>query len=128
MIEEQIVARLRAWPGLSALVGTRIYPAAAAPQNVQTPYIVYERRDSERVSTFAGDAGLVDLSFMLECFDVTRTGANAVRREVRLALQRWKSPGIVRDSYILSEADGPLDEKTRRFRGDVAVRVWAEDI
>lgn len=127
-IEVDLVARLRAWPGLAALVAARIYPAPA-PQGVIEPFVVYERRDTERVSTFGGDAGVTECAFMVECFAKSRAEARSVRDQVRRALQRWSGSGTVTvfDSFVTSEGDGPFDATTGRFRGDVAATIWASE-
>jgi hypothetical protein len=73
-----IYSKLSGDTALSALVGTRIFPAIA-PANTATPYVVWQKIASSYASTHAEAAGQgIDL-IQFACFASTFDAADAVR-------------------------------------------------
>jgi Protein of unknown function (DUF3168). len=48
-----IYPTLSAWPAVSAIVGTRIYPHADAPQDVAAPYVTWFLAGGAPVNTMS---------------------------------------------------------------------------
>lgn len=105
-VEAAIYTQLSGYAGLTALVGTRIYPRLL-PQSSSKPAVVYSRVSSERFSAFSTDSGVVKARMQCDVYAATYDAALAVREQVRGALQRYSvdSPLKVFDTYILNEID-----------------------
>ena len=100
-IREAIYSRLSGFAGLTALVGTRIYPSRA-PQNAVQPFLTYWCTSSIRASAFGADTGDVDGRWQIDAWGVNQTSVQAVAEQVRLALQRWRNAAdpVVQDTLI----------------------------
>ena len=108
-IEDAIYTRLSGHAGLSALVGTRIYPGELPPDvNVGESFpdsVVYFPVDDETVSAMGVDTGLVRARFQFDGWSRTYDGAKAIRKQLKLALQRWRgtfASVVIQDTFILS--------------------------
>jgi hypothetical protein len=88
-IEEALAAKLRSTPGVSALVGSRIYPARA-PQGTTAAYVVYDLLGGENVSAHDGFGGLRSGRISFACCAPKYGEAKAVAEAVRLALAGWR--------------------------------------
>ncbi len=90
-IEIAIRARLAGFAGLSALVGTRIYPNFI-PEGSTLPAIAYEVISAERESAMGADIGTSHFRIQLTIFatSYSETGQLLdVATQTRLALQRF---------------------------------------
>ena len=106
-IEEALYTRLSTHAGLSALVGTRIYPSVM-PQGVILPAVTYRQISGARVHAMGSDAGLARPRFQLSCWSTTYSQAKDVAAQLRAALQRWRGTlgGVtVQDTFIKDESD-----------------------
>ena len=88
-IEEVLTARLRTDPGVSALVGNRIYPGKA-PQGTTSAYIVYDLLGGENVGAHDGFTGLRSGRISFASCAPKYGEAKAVAEAVRLALAGWR--------------------------------------
>lgn len=89
MIEQAIYARLAAFSGLSALVGTRIYPLFA-PERPVSPFVIYQRISAERTGSIYGPSNIAIPRFQIDAYATTYAGAKAVATQVRLALDNYR--------------------------------------
>ncbi len=106
-IEEALYTRLSNHGGLSALVGTRIYPSVM-PQGVTLPALTYRKTGGARVHAMGSDPGVARPRFELSCWSTSYNEAKDVGAQVRAALQRWRgtvSGVTVQDAFIKGEAD-----------------------
>lgn len=71
--------------GVTALVGTRIYPDLV-PENVATPYIGYERIGSSAYATIHGTKLSDDVQMMIACWADTKLAAEALADAVEAAM------------------------------------------
>jgi len=112
-VESVLFTRLSTFPGLTALVGQRIYPNQG-PDKPTLPYVTYRRVSSERPSAMGVDVGIVRARFQFDAWADTFDGASAVREQIRAALQRWRSATgtVVQDTYFLTDMD-LYEEDTR---------------
>lgn len=89
-LEPAVVAHLKAYAGLSALVGSRIYPLTM-PQDATLPCVTYQRVSGIRHSAMGQDTGLATVRLSFSCWAATYASAKAVAKQLRLALQRCAS-------------------------------------
>jgi hypothetical protein len=127
-VESWIYSRLTGFAGLSALVGTRLYPSVL-PENPTYPAISYRRIDAPNVAQTheATPAGLARPRFQFDCWGTTATSAKAVGEQVRLALEGYQNkaanPRI--DGIILADRrDGPRETGSNLYRDILDFFIW----
>jgi hypothetical protein len=123
-VEEAVVARLGASPGVTALVATRIYPMLM-PQTAPLPAVTYQRISTERVQGLRGSLGLIDPRVQVDSWAETYGTAKRVAEQVRLALDGYTTPGGL-FSMILAERD-LLEEDGLRHRVSQDYSIWAPE-
>lgn len=122
-IESVLYSRLTGFAGLSALVGSRVYPTKLK-QDSDLPALVYWRVTAERPAAMARDSGIVFARFQVGSFAKRFDDANDVRAQVRAALKRWSDPGPpeVLDVFLQSEVDLFEDDtKTHHLADDYRI-------
>ena len=120
MAEADLYAQLR---GVAAL-GDRVYPLTA-PQNVQHPYVTYQRISATRYSAFGGDLATVEAVMQVDLYVMAGKGyepMNTTSDAVRSALQRIGSGNII-TVFIDAERDD-FEEDTELYRKSFDVRAW----
>lgn len=106
--EEALVARLKSTAGVTALVGTRIFPMEA-PQGAVTPWIVYQRVSTNPFTVLVGRSGLDDPRLQYTVWADTYSSARAVATQVRLSLDDYQGDGVharFRDQRDVPNPDG----------------------
>lgn len=101
MIEEAIVAILKAHAGLNAIVAGRIYPVLL-PQTPTLPAVTYQLISDRRDYTHDGDSGLRTASFQFSCWGDGTNGFRNARdaaQQVVNALSGYR--GVVSGTEIL---------------------------
>ena len=109
---DALYSRLSGFAGLSALVAARVYPLRA-PQGAALPYVTFQRVHAERESAMGVDVGVVHARIQVSAWGKTFTEAEAVKEQVRAALQRWSGTAagvVVLDSFVVSEIELYEDE------------------
>ena len=71
---------------ISSSVGTRMY-SDVLPQNVSLPAITYQVIDTLAHQHLSGIADVAQARIQIDCYAATRSAANALADDVRLALQ-----------------------------------------
>jgi len=89
--ETQLYAALSGWTGLTDLVANRIYPDAI-PENVDLPAVVYVRAGTNPTYTIGGALVCEDVRMAVTVWAPTRTEAEAVADQVRLAIDGSGNP------------------------------------
>lgn len=84
--EQDLTTILTAAPGVTALVGDRIYPDLV-PESKAAPYIGYERVNTEPILTIHGPGLGDNVRLMVACWAKTRLEAEALADEVATAMQ-----------------------------------------
>jgi hypothetical protein len=127
-VESWIYSRLTGFAGLSALIGTRLYPVVL-PENATYPAISYRRIDAPNVAQTheATPAGLARPRFQFDCWGTTATSAKAVGEQCRLALEGHQNkaadPRI--DGVIMADRrDGPRDPDNNLYRDSLDFFIW----
>lgn len=82
--ESALVARLKANPAITAIVGTRIYPLAI-PQKGQLPALVYAIPSTDRVRNLAGAAGVATARVLIDA----RATTYAVVKQLQELLRQY---------------------------------------
>lgn len=100
--ETELYAALSGRAGLTALVGTRIYPDAI-PENASLPAVVYVRSNTTPYYNIGGLLLAEDVKFSLTAWSESRTQAEAVADQVRLALNGAGNPITDRSSGFDAE-------------------------
>lgn len=86
-IQQALFNYLSTFPGLTGLIGTRVYPLRP-PQNATKPYVTYAKVTGPRVRTFSTDQG-GQPRFDFTCTADDYSSADAVRAQVRVALEGY---------------------------------------
>lgn len=81
--------------GVTALVGTRVYPDSI-PQDKALPAVAYGRQPSEALMTLSTEIAAERAVFEVYCVASTRTAAEAVGEAVRAALLLAGMPPVSR--------------------------------
>ena len=108
MIEIDLYTRLKDDAALSALVGSRIYPKKA-PQNVQTPYIVYHVITDTNNQCIEGEVYQSDTRFQIDCWSKKYSEVVLVKNAVKASIIGFKS------SYQISTMDD-YEPETELYR------------
>ena len=102
--------------GVSAVVGTRVYPQVAA-QEAAFPFVVYVLQDNTPSDTKSGVSTLDEIRYDIVAAAETYTALSSLTERIRLALDRYSGTvsGIVVDSIQFTELDVDNDPATETF-------------
>lgn len=100
--ETELYAALSGRAGLTALVATRIYPDAI-PENTDLPAVVYVRAGTNPTYTLGGQLACEEARMAVTVWAATRTEAEAVADQVRLAIDGAGNPISDRSSGFDNE-------------------------
>lgn len=115
-IESTLYDRVTGYAGVSALIGTRMYPGIV-PKDGTLPCIVYRRAATERLSVFVQDVAVVFGTFEFDSVDTGNVGARALAEQVRAALQRWSNGTTVEDVFLENETDDVAEVPIKAAQG-----------
>ena len=101
--ETQLYSVLSGAAGLTALVGTRIYPDSI-PEDVVLPAVVYSRASTEPVVSVSGQKFAETAHLAISAWAKTRTAAAAIGDQIEAALLSAWQPAINRSSVFDGEA------------------------
>ena len=111
-----IYPTLSAWPAVSAIVGTRIYPHADAPQDVTAPYVTWFMAGGAPVNTLS-DPPLVDqMTVQIDCWHNTSAGVIALAESVRDAIEPH--------AHITGYPINARDAETQLYRFGLQLDWW----
>jgi len=122
--QEDLYTRLSGFAGLTALVGTRIYPNKFRQGTRQQSAIRYARIASERESTMSVDVGFVRETYQFDIVAATYSAARAIEKQLLAAIQRWRDAGIGLQDTFIGSVNDDWDDETEQHR----IRVDAEFI
>ena len=102
--------------GVSAVVGTRVYPQVAA-QGAAFPFVVYVLQDNTPSDTKSGVSTLDEIRYDIVAAAETYSALSSLTERIRLALDRYSGTvsGIVVDSIQFTELDVDNDPATETF-------------
>lgn len=126
-IEEVIVSKLKAHAGLSALVGTRVYPAPL-PQRPTLPAVTYQRISTLPIgSRDAAKANFERPRFQFDGWALDVAGRAALADALRNALatiQQASNPRV--DVTLLQDARDFYEADSGRYRAALDAFIWHE--
>jgi len=123
-IDALLVARLKTYPGLLALVNQRVYPLVL-PQKPTLPAVVYQRISGPRDHTHNGPVGIAQPRYQVTAWAETPTAARAVATQIRLALDCWR-PDAYGVGLILDDRD-LYDPETKWYQVPADFRLVHEE-
>jgi hypothetical protein len=133
LIEEALVAYLTTHPGLSALIGTRLYPRPL-PQRPTLPAVTYFRVSGPRDLAHDGPVGLAHPRFQFDCWGADTLAAIQTANQLRLALDGFSGlmGGVGGVEVHLAEVVGDHDDPSpapdpARARRIVDVKITHEE-
>ena len=102
--------------GVSAVVGSRVYPQVAA-QGAAFPFVVYVLQDNTPSDTKSGLSTLDEIRYDIVAAAETYSALSSLTERIRLALDRYTGTvsGIVVDSIQFTELDVDNDPATETF-------------
>lgn len=129
-LQTSLKAFLSADAGVSALVGSRIYPLVIPDQVYDAatlrPCLVYAIQSVDRTKTFCGTVALQRVTVSVDCYAKVYVDAHALATAVETALLDFVGPmGDVTISDIASENKFDLtDLEPGLFRVALSFVVW----
>ena len=109
-MEEALIAKLLADAGVSALVGTRVYPGVR-PQATALPAIVFNMISANPSYSDDGEDGIAEARVQLDCWGATYTDAKKAARAVKAALSAFGGTvNGVRFRYITLDLEHDIQE------------------
>ena len=127
-IEEALVAYLLAQPGLTALIGNRLYPDLLE-DDTSLPAVVYLNVSDTKDHTLAGQLDLESPVIQFTAYATTKAGAKAVAAQLKTALSDYHGTlSGVPVQYIkllneLSSSSTTADGMVRVFTTDLEFEV-----
>lgn len=124
-----LITHLEAHAGLSALVGTRIYPQIL-PQNGTLPAVVYQLISRTGVDTRTEAAGLVVNRWQFAVNGRTYAVTVSTMAQLKLALESFASSDPRVDHLFLdTERDDtePEFDENNYYRKMIDILVWHEE-
>lgn len=82
-----IFARLSTFPGLTALVATRVYPVEA-PQETARPYVVFLTVSTQRLNHLGGPSEVAQARVQIDAYATGYAAAVAIAAQIRAALEK----------------------------------------
>lgn len=111
-IEQALYALLTTDTGVSALIGTRLYPLTIA-QDVALPAAAYQRISGPRKHAHDGPLSVAEGRFQFTCQAATYAAAKSVANAIRQALDGYNGAVTVGEdsleiegSFLVNELDG----------------------
>lgn len=112
--------------GVSSIVSERVYNGFA-PQEVDLPFIIFQRERTERVRTLDGPDGLVEADFEVNCVSLTSSQLQMLADEVRLAMDNYtgSTKGVAIQRMMLDNETETVEVETSG--SDKRIRVRSLD-
>lgn len=123
--EDALYAILAAAPGVSALVGTRIYPDRA-PDAFVSPYIAYQLISGARDQTQESAVSISTQRFQIDCIaSASSAAAKILAAEVKNVLHGYTGTiaGVKVDYINAFDGPGGFSETTKVYRRIVEIVV-----
>lgn len=116
-LESGLVSLLTADSGVSALVGSRVYPDKL-PDSPTLPALTYQVASLTPRYAHSGDADLDTVRVQVNCWAVTRTTAVTVRDAVRTAVSGYRGTtgdGTVFDRVSIENQNYEIDTSLNQY-------------
>ena len=120
-IQSAVAATLSAYSGLSALVGTRIYPVVAASL-LPYPYCVYVVVHSSPQNSLSGWSGGDNVRLQVSTWAKSYATAYAVSDQVRAAMAQANA---AYRNLCIGVLDGPVDSGLDLYHVITEFSIWS---
>ena len=114
-----LLRTLREDAGLSALVGSKVFPLAI-PAGNYLPCVTFQRLGGRPANTLAGPSGLEEIDLQIDVWARDYDEAKAIAKAVRSAMP----PSGPRFSAHLIEDQDLYEDGTNYFRVNMEYKVW----
>jgi len=123
-IHEALVDYLKTYPGVQALVGTRIFPSIV-PANTTYPALTYHLLPSRHTHV----ANYVEAQFSLTAWSKSVATSWAVAKQLRLALDGFHGDMATVHCFSLVHQwfDGDYEDDTQLYPVRVYARIWYKE-
>lgn len=130
-IEQAIYEALTENAGVTALVGTRVYPVIA-PQAATLPLIVYTLISGQQEESHSGASGLARPRYQFDCYAETITAAFALGEAVRLAIHGFAGTlggagGVTCGGILFAGKRVLYEPETKIHRVSIDYFIWHEE-
>ncbi len=124
-IEDAIYNILTSNPGVSAIVGTRVY-RVRMPDNPQLPAITYQTSYGSQVESFTGYSGLRMPIISIDCWGDTAKLTRDLAEKVRVALHGYSGTysDITIDNVLEWSFIELYEPDTEIFHVSCSARFW----
>ncbi len=85
-----LYAYLSTYTGLTALVGTAVYPNRVA-QDTPVPYVAMEENDREKIYVHGGYCGSSIYSYQLSAYADTKDQVELIAQQIAEAMAAWRA-------------------------------------
>lgn len=131
VLEEGLVAYLKTVPGLTTLIGARIY-AFRIPQEETLPCLTYQRISTPRYHSHDTSGTGNNLSHPRVQFDAwatTYSEAKTITDELRAALngRRGSTGGVTLQGALVAEESPTYEPDTKLYRNRSDYFIWILD-
>lgn len=123
-LEADFYATITADAGVSAIVGSRVYPLRA-PQNVTKPYITFQRILTNPVSSIDGNLNTVRARLQIDCWADTYAAVRGLYTAVKAYLN--SSPAGLAATLLL-EARDFYEDDTRLYRVSIDAAITYHEV
>ncbi len=123
-IEDAVLAYLKSYAGLTALVGSRIYPEEV-PETEKLPAVTYILVSSEFVHTLDGKATLERPVYQYTAYADTKAAARAVAAQISLALSDYHG---TLSGVVVQKIELQNEMSTLISSGDGTVKTYTHDL
>lgn len=114
MIESDLYSHLSSDVNLAALVGDRIYPLKA-PENSQTPFLVYQNINYKDETSMQGEAYANKSLFQIDVYSTSYSSSKVILGAVRNAMYQFKKQPHYLSARDLYEKDTKLFRQLIEF-------------
>lgn len=124
MIETALHSRMSGYAGLSALIGTRIYPLHL-PQKPVYPCAAYRRTSTKPVNLLSRDTDIMIANFDVAAFSRSADSTFAIAEQIRLCLQRWQGTesGVVIMDSMLTNIDQDYEPDLEIYESELSFEI-----
>lgn len=116
MMLPPIYPTLSASPSVSAIVGTRIYPHADAPQDVAAPYVTWFLAGGSPEITLSEPPPVDRMTVQIDCWHNTSAGVIALAESVRVAIEPH--------AHVTGYPINARDAETQLYRFGLQLDWW----
>ena len=123
-IDEALVARLKAYTGLTALISLRVFPEEL-PQGTELPAVTYITISDYKIHTLKGQDVLARPSIQFTALGLTKSTVNAVGEQIKLALSDYQG---TLSGLTIQKIELTNDLPNLLTTADGTTKMFAEDL